>query len=64
MFGDPEPLVTEALGKLNEIETLAQGLARCFTDNDRHKVENRNWNHAFSSEGTIGFSRKRAKGEL
>ena len=61
MFGDPEPLVTKTFGMLNEIETLAQGFARCFTDNDRHKVENGNWNHAFYSERTIGF-RKGQKG--
>jgi hypothetical protein len=40
MFGDPVARVTEGFGMLCEIEALAEGLARCFTEYYRSEVEN------------------------
>ena len=45
MLGDPVPRVTKALRMLGQIQTLAQRLARCFTEDDRNEVENGQRNH-------------------
>ena len=41
MFGHPVARVTKRFGMLSQIQALGQGLAWCFTEDDRNEVENR-----------------------
>jgi hypothetical protein len=45
MFGHPVARVAKRFGMLNKIKTLAQGLARSFTEDDGDEVEYGNGNH-------------------
>jgi hypothetical protein len=51
VLGDPVALVTERFGVLYEVEALVQRLTRCFTEDDRNEIENRNGNHACFLQG-------------